>query len=381
MKILNISMSAPFTEGYSYQDNLLSEYQYKCGHDVTVLTGIITRDANGNKVTTDPCNKVMDNGVRLIRIKSRSKVMGILGYYPQISSIIEYIQPDLIFIHGLCSLIPAQAVKYKKQHPSTILVADNHQDANISSFNRFPFNLLLKIWKIGWKIWIDHFNHIYGTTSWRRDFAIEAFGIPEEKVETLLLGVDTDNLSPDKDNIRHEIRSSLNILPDDFVFVHGGKMNKDKMTFEVMQAFSSINIPKAKLLLFGSVGDCINNSFNAILEKDPRILYIGYVNSKDIHKYFYAADFSLFPGNHSVLWEEAIGCGLPGIFRSYSKNDHTNLCNNSINVPAEISIDKLREIMERVIIDQTYYNELKANADKAATQLSYYDIARKSTQE
>ena len=75
-----------------------------------------------------------------------------------------------------------------------------------------------------------------------------------------------------------------------------------------------------------------------------------------------------------------MGCGLPGIYRQFGKHNHTNLCGNSISVPAGISIDKLSEIMEHVITDQMYYNDLKDNADKAAPMLSYYDIARKSIQ-
>lgn len=380
MKILNIAMSAPFTEGYSYQDNLLSEYQHKSGHEVCVLTGLITRDSNGKKVTTDPCDKIMDNGVRLIRIKSGGRFMGILGYYPNISNIIKLLEPDLIFIHGLCSLIPAQAIKYKKINPNAILVADNHQDANNTSLSGLS-GILLKLWKNGWKRWIKYFNHIYGITSWRCDFAVEAFGIPEDKVDTLLLGVDTDNLSSDKVGVRQKIRSSLNITPDDFVFVHGGKMNMNKKTLDIIQAFSGIDNPKIKLLLFGSVTEDIKINFKSMLAKDPRIVYIGYVDSKSVHKYFYASDLSLFPGLHSVLWEEAIGCGIPGIFRCFGKYDHTNICGNSISVTAGISVNELRKIMERVLTNQPYYSMLKANADKAATHLSYYDIARKSTQE
>ena len=286
----------------------------------------------------------------------------------------------MIFIHGLCSLIPSQAVRYKKKNPDTILVADNHQDKDNTIQNGLP-GVLLKFWRMRWRTWVKYFNHIYGTTSWRCDFAVETFGINDDKIDTLLLGVDTDNLSSDKDFVRHEIRVSLNIAPDDFVFIHGGKMNKDKMTLEVMRAFSAIEVPNTKLLLFGSVTDDIKNTFDEMLLKDPRIIYTGYIASKDVHKYFYAADFSLFPGLHSVLWEEAMGCGLPGIYRQFGKYDHTNLCGNSISVSAGISVDELRKIMYSVITDHTYYKDLKTNADKAAPLLSYYDIARKSVQE
>lgn len=128
MRILNIAMNAPFTEGYSYQDNLLPEYQQKLGHSVTLVTGLSSRDEKGNAIKVIPCDKILNNGVRLIRLATGNRINKILGYYPKILNLITEIQPDVIFIHGLCNLIPIQAIKYKNDHPKTILVADNHQD-------------------------------------------------------------------------------------------------------------------------------------------------------------------------------------------------------------------------------------------------------------
>ncbi len=378
MRILNIAMNAPFTEGYSYQDNLLPEYQQKLGHTVTVLTGIVTRNPDGVKVTTTPCDKIMSNGVRLIRIRPFNKALAIIGYNPRISLIINKIKPDLIFIHGLCCFTPIQAIKYKRNHPNTILVADNHHDKNIFKFNKFPFSSLLKIWKSGWKRWSKHFNHIYGTTSWRRDFAIDYYGVPREKTDVLLLGVDTDNLSVDVDRIRSEIRHELHIEDNEFVFIHGGKMDTGKKTLKVIQSFSELSNPNARLILFGSVGSDIKLHFDQLVAKDSRIRYLNYIKSKLIHKYFYASDFALFPGQHSVLWEEAIGCGLPGLFKSYGNEDHTNICGNSISMSPDADVNDIYDIINNILNSKELYSEMKENALKASRHLSYYEIAKKS---
>lgn len=381
MEILNIAMGANFTEGYSYQDNLLSEYQHKLGHSVTVLTGLTTWDDKGKKIQTCPCDKIMDNGVRLIRIKTGNKIMSIAGLYPNISDILSNIKPDLIFIHGLCNFIPVQAIRYKKKHPGTILVADNHQDKDNFNFNRFPFCLLLSAWRMGWKFWNKYFNYIYGTTGWRKDFAVDYFGIPEEKTDILPLGVDTDNLSENPERVRSDIRKQLNIDENAFVFIHGGKMNTDKRTIDIIKSFSEINNNNIRLILFGSVTENIKTQFDSLVKKDNRIIYVGHLVSKVIHRYFFASDFSLFPGLHSVLWEEAIGCGLPGLYQSFSTHDHTNLHGNSILVKADAALEDIRSVLEKISSGKDFYTRLKLNAVKASKDFSYYDIASKSIRE
>ena len=381
MRILNIAMNAPFTEGYSYQDNLLPEYQQKLGHSVTLVTGLSSRDEKGNAIKVIPCDKILNNGVRLIRLATGNRINKILGYYPKILNLITEIQPDVIFIHGLCNLIPIQAIKYKNDHPKTILVADNHQDKKNSLYNKFPFNLLFIIWKKGWNRWIKHFNHIYGTTSWRRDFAIELFGIPKAKADPLLLGVDVDNLSTDREYVRNQIRNKLDIPKDAFVFIHGGKMCSNKKTIEIIQAFSNNRDSNIRLILFGSVSDDIEEGFKNLIQLDRRIKYIGFIESKYVHKFYYASDFALFPGLHSVLWEEAIGCGLPGIFQTYSANDHTNICGNSISMSPDADVNDIYDIINNILNSTELYSEMKENALKASRHLSYYEIAKKSIEE
>lgn len=378
MKVLNICLLAPFTEGYSYQDNLLSEYQHKLGNDVTVLTTTRQRDSNGRVIKGEPCDRILDNGVRLIRIQAGNKLQDFFGYYPGILRIIENVSPDLIFIHGLCQFTPHFVIKYKKKNSNVILKADSHQDRQICRTTGFPFSQMIWFWKRCWKHWIKYFDRIYGTTSWRKDFAIEFYGIPERKTDILLLGVDTDNMTPDKDNVRLEIRKNLNINENTFVYIHGGKMNSAKKTIEILEAFSEINIPGIRLILFGSVGEDIKSVFNSLISHDERILYLGYIESKDVHKYYYASDFCLFPGNHSVLWEESIGCGLPGLFKDYGSYSHTNICGNSISIPSDATENDIRQVMTNVLNDKTFYSMLKNNAIKASKKLSYYDIARKS---
>lgn len=379
MKILNICMNAPFTEGYSYQDNLLSEYQKKAGHEVTVVTSTKTRDEQGKICTISPCDKVMNNGVRLIRINVKGKLASFLGIYPELTGIINSYSPDFIMIHGLCSFVPVQAIRYKKKNRNCKIIADNHQDTGTTKVKGFPFSQQLFVYRMFWKHWIKNIERVYGTTSWRKQFAHKYYGIPEQKLDTLIMGIDFDRLPKDRAQIRKDIRKELNIDADRFVFVTGGKLDSRKKTLETVRAFNRINDENVVFVIFGSVAPEIKEEFERLVQNDKRIIYIGYIASEKANQYFIASDFGVFAGRHSVLWEEAIGCGLPCLFKKYEEHDHTNVCDNCIRL-VESTEDTIFEQMNKVLNDNEYYKKLKRNSEKAAETFSYHAIAKKSVE-
>ncbi len=376
MRILNISLNCTFTYGLGYQENLLPEYQKKLGHDVTLITSDLMRDADGNVVVVEPGESILENGVRLVRIHTPS-FFSRIGYYPQIGKLIEKYKPDLIFAHNLCTMIPAQAIKYKKKHPNVILISDNHQDAGNGGRPGIITKLTYQRYKLHWKSWIKHFYKIYGTTAWRKDYAHEKYGIPHDKLDTLLMGVDTDRLPEDFKKVRADVRSKLNIPESSFVFVNGGKLHKEKLIVETLSAFVKMGRPDAHIILFGKLFDDVQEEVLEFVNANDNIHYLGFIAGNDVKKYLIASDFGVFPGRHSVIWEEAIGCGLPCIFGKYPGSNHMDICGNAFlfDDPQE---EDILAIMKKTVEDEEYYRTLKGNAIKASDSLSYYTIAKKS---
>lgn len=379
MKILHICMNAPFTEHYSYQDNLLTEYQHKHGHDVLIVTTTRTRDANGKIITISPEKKTLDNGTVLWRVKPSGKVASMLGWYPKLYNVMEEYAPDMIFVHGLCSFIPRQAIRYKKAHPETRIVTDNHQDTGTTNVKGFPFSWVLALHRHGWKRWIRHVDRVYGTTSWRKTFARDYYGIPEEKLDVLIMGIDSDKNPDDPAKVREVLRQELGYSKENFVFVTGGKLDNHKKILTALRAFRRLENENARFLIFGSVADEVNEEFFELLGADARMRHLGYINSRDVRKYFLASDFGLFPGRHSVLWEEAIGSGLPCVFKRYEERDHMEVCDNCLCV-RDISEDDLLDILKQMSERGEAYQMMKQNAEKAAETFSYHAIADKSVE-
>lgn len=378
MRILHFCMNAPFTEHYSYQDNLLTEYQHKLGHDVRIITTTRTRDKNGRIIFTNTGYKLLDNGVELVRLPFPGKIRRLFGKYKGLMKQMIDFNPDLVFIHGLCSFVPEDVIRYKKKfNPSLYIVADNHQDEGTTIVDDFLTVKVIHIHKNKWKKWINDVDKVYGTTSWRVSFAMRYYGIPEQKSDTLIMGIDSDKMPENHDYWHNLVRTNMNISHDSFLFVTGGKLDNNKKTIETLNAFSRLDNKKCVLLVFGSVSNEIQKEFDSLIKNDSRIKYVGYVKSDVIWQYFYASDFGLFPGRHSVLWEEAIGCGLPCLFHRYEKRDHTEVCENCICIE-QSDVDTIYGNMKKVLVDKEYYAQLKANAEKASSKFSYYKIAEKS---
>lgn len=378
MRILHIAPGCSFTESYKYQENLLTEYQSKLGYDVTLLTTTLKRDERGKMIDIGYEDRVLKNGVRLVRCFKLNKFNRITGYFPCTIEYIKRYNPDMIFVHGLCIFAMHYAVMYKKEHPSTVIVADNHQDEFNNQGNKL-FSLVERIrFSTHWKTWINYVDKVYGTTSWRVTYAHQHYKIPLDKLDELLMGVDDDNMKGDYSIIRSETRKTLGIPEKAFVFVSGGKLNKHKMMIESLKEFITTK-GNYYFILFGAISDDIASEMNELINRDPRIIYLGFIDGRSIYKYFYASDFGLFPGGHSVLWEEAIGCGVPCLFRKYEEKDHTDVCGNCIRISSPKQKD-IGEVICKVTLSPEFYNQIKKNANNAKKSFSYYSIAEKSVE-
>lgn len=63
-----------FGENYAYQDNLLTKYHKKMGHEVTIIAPTMAQfTSNGGVVNESAGSKMLDNGCKLIRVETKFK--------------------------------------------------------------------------------------------------------------------------------------------------------------------------------------------------------------------------------------------------------------------------------------------------------------------
>lgn len=377
MKIIHICLCGPFTDGWSYQENLLSKYHKKAGLDVTVIASLWVWNESGEIVKKSRSEYVNQDGVQIIRLKIKNDkpVFYRFKRYYGLYEAIQKAQPDILFVHGVQFLDITLIIKYAKSHPNVKIYADNHADFSNSASNWVSKNILHKIiWRHYAKKLEPYTAKFYGVLPARVDFLKSVYGLPEEKCELLVMGADDDEVKKaKKPEVRAEKRKEYGLTDSDFGIMTGGKIDHNKReTLQLMDAVNAISNENIKLLVFGSVVPELSEEFESRLSEKVR--YIGWKKSEDIYSEFAAADLIAFPGLHSVLWEQAVGMGKPCLFRKIHGFEHVDIGGNCRFIE-NTSADSIKSDIENCIANT---DEMKKAAEKGAEVFSYYNIAKRS---
>ena len=380
MRIVHISASAPYNDYWGYQENLLPKYQQKLGHDVYVITtNTIHEDGRIVKV---PCDEyVLNDGVTVIRMQQKQypfRVITGLKARLDVFDKLNELRPDFIFFHGLASATIEDAIKYKRKiNPNCKIVQDNHLDYNIGLKCATVKEKIIRAYhRYENKKSIPYIDKVYGVTPWRKTYAEDYFGIPKDKTDVLIMGADDEKIDfANKNAIRSEIRSCYHLGESDFVIVTGGKIDKKKKITLLMEAVGQM--PKVQLLIFGNVLSDIKDEFETLLKENDNIHYVGWIDSDKAYSYFFAADLVIFPGQHSVLWEQACASKVPCLFEKWDGMDHVNNGGNACLI-SDISVDSLKTSIQELEFTDRYY-QMKLAAESKNTDIYLYsEIAKKS---
>lgn len=376
MKILHVAPLAPYNLNWSYQENLLPKYQKKLGHEVRIVVSTYENQKNG-KVDVGEADFFLDDGTRVYRRKRlfQNTFLGKLISFTNIMDILIEYKPDFIMIHSLMTLCVFQVIKYKnKYNHDCVIIQDNHLDENIGKKkNKLLTDLFYMYWRFINKFSQKYISKYYGVTPWRKEFLIKRFGIPESKTDLLIMGADFDNLNICKqDDYRKEIRKKYQ-LNSEFLIVTGGKIEKNKKIDLLMKAVRDIK--DIKLLVFGTVADDYLEEIESSLSDN--VIMVGWLNNEDILKTFMACDLAVFPGQHSVLWEQACACKIPCLFAHWEHMEHLNNGGNSAEF-SNISVDGIKN----VILEYKNTSKYRKMLNKAKSNITdiyrYDDIAVKS---
>lgn len=382
MRILHIHF-ATYTEGWSYQENLLPRYQKKLGHDVWMLTGNKSFDTSGKVIRVEPVRYDTTDGVHVIRIETaeRGKVCTAFAWYP-IFDTVRQIEPDYIFFHGMTGLSILQAIRYKKsKKQSCCLALDNHCDEYNDGHARQTVKgrVVSEFLRGVTKAVIKDVDMVFGVTDGRTEYAKRNYNIPKEKCRTLLMGVDPECVRLDKRmQYRTEYVRRFNLDPKKKWIVTGGKLDKNKCTIELCQAIKNIKKNfEVEFLIFGSIGENVRAEMD-VAQREGTVTYIGFLDVQQIHEVFVMCDLGVFPGGHSVLWEQAVGCGLPCIFQYRKGMTHVDIGGNCTFFQNE-DVQELEGKIKNVLEDNDRFLEMKkVSLDKGMKKFSYQEIARAS---
>jgi len=254
---------------------------------------------------------------------------------------------------------------------------DNHADFSNSATNWLSKNILHKVvWRHYANKLEPYVNRLYGVLPARVDFLTDVYGLPAEKCELLVMGADDELVEEAlKPEVKKKTREKYGIANDDFLIMNGGKIdNAKKQTLLLMDAVNQIENEKIKLIVFGSVIPELKEE----VEKrcSDKVQYIGWVESNESGNYFGAADLVVFPGRHSVFWEQAVALGIPMVVKHWEGTTHVDIGGN-VKYLYKDSADEIKKVIEK-IVNGDYEGMKNAAHGEKREQFLYSRIANQA---
>lgn len=377
MKIIHVCLSGVYNDGWGYQENVLSEYDAKHGNQVMVIAskeGVIDSDM---KEMPDGTLRYERNGVLVIRVPFvwwvPKKVASKLKLYKYLLEILVETDADIVFFHGTIGFSLSVIPELKRKKPSCKIYVDNHADYYNCCKNIISKIFYKKVWRKQIRRTIPYVEKYFGTLPIRNEFMREMYGIPEEKVELLIMGIDEESLPQNQGFVRKRFREKNGFNDEDFLIVAGGKIDAKKNFDKLIDAYHEIGMENVKLLIFGQIEEEYGEFFEKKLSGD--ITFLGWISPAQITECFIAADLGVFPGLHSVLWEQAVASKLPCIFHKLYGIDHLAINGNCLLIDS-VSTETLKEVIYTLYKDKGKYQQLKENANFAYSRVLYKNIEK-----
>jgi glycosyltransferase involved in cell wall biosynthesis len=368
-----------------YQENLLASYYVKQGHSVTVITSTFNSifDSYADKYDkTLPASEFFDNGVKIIRLPFSINILNRIRRFhgSRVCEILNAEQPDFIFSQDIMFNL-RECVKYKKTHANCKISMDYHADYSNSAKNWLSLNILHKIIRrIFLYSVLKYIDKIYPVVPAGFVFLHEVYGIPYERMELLPLGADTDKAKEViAQNRGKQIREKLNIPSDAIVIFTGGKLDPAKKTHLLIEAFIALSDPRLHLIIIGTASEenmPYKEKLEAMAQNNRNIHFTGWLNGEEVYDYMNASDFAVFPASQSVLWQQAIGMGLPLIVGSHKGQDasYLNIYNCLIIMEEKkITVQEIEKNIIKFIDDTALLERMKKAAVKTSNEYLSYD--------
>lgn len=377
MKIVHISISAPFVDSWGYQDNLLPRYLQKAGAENYLVVSanyfpsnlkieeLESIKAKGNDYS-------LPDGVIVRRIPTK-KISTSSAFTIGLKAVLNEIKPDVIFHHNInCTSMPICA-RYATSHRIP-MVCDNHVDPINLTNNKLWMWLYYKfLTRLSCKIHGKQIYKAYGVTHSRCDFIHDYFGLPYEKIDFLPIGADVDladTIGPKKN-----LRETYGLSDNSFIVVSGGKMGLGKRTNNLINAVEGLKtvIPQIKLILFGSFED--EQTSNMANQTDV-VCYYGWCDRKKTLELLKLADVACWPYHHTTLNEDAVSVCTPLICRKTGTTKHL-IKDNGIWLESG-TIDEIKNALQQLyaLINQES-KQIEINCKRMRGELSYNTVAEK----
>jgi 1,2-diacylglycerol 3-alpha-glucosyltransferase len=313
MKIVHITYV--YVDGFNYQENELPKAHVQLGHEVIMISTSHYTGAINQSHIHEPINNAKYyyiDGVKVVRLPLKFNIDYRFSILKDLRKTLELEKPDLIFSHGGAYLNLLIVAGYVKKHSDCIWSMDFHGEyyntgTNFISrlYHKYFFRYIIRSA-------FKYAKVAYYVTPLVGMFTEEMYKLPKNKMKMLPIGFDLSIVDFDhKETLRNHIRSGFNIKDEDIIIITGGRIESEKNTVNLVRAVIGMGIDNIHLIIFGKIVEKYQHELYTAIDNQPNIHFAGWLNTREVNNHYLASDIACFPGGQSVLWQQAIGCGLP----------------------------------------------------------------------
>lgn len=169
-------------------------------------------------------------------------------------------------------------------------------------------------------------------------------------------GVDSQRFHPRNRDL--QLRRSLGFTDQDTVFLYAGRLAAEKNLPMLVEAFTLLNQPSARLLLVGD--GPLRRQLEA--RRDPRLVFTGYRRGEELARLYALADLMVFPSLTDTFGNvmlEAMASGLPVLgFRVAGPKDviRDGVTGNLVDEMSPVALSGVMRHWLKQSIDLEYFS-------------------------
>jgi glycosyltransferase involved in cell wall biosynthesis len=316
-----------FQPEFGYDEYYVSRTLVQMGHDVSVVTSDrIYPFKNVGKLLAEIGSKHTNrwrgrgitsmDGFTVYRLPTIAEILLDFNLIMNIRYTLKKIKPELVHLHE--PILGGSALAAGHKDLGFKLVVDQHGYATTfqetetlkNMFVHYQYLLLRK--RVG-NYAFKRADAIVAVTERTKQFLMDLFKVPEDKIEIVPLGVD-ENIFRFDEGDRKKIRDQLGVSQNTVLILTAGRLDVAKKLDQLIDAFHGLgkNVD-AKLVIIGTGDETIAKKLQhqvKSLNLEKRIKFIKFVPKSLLASYYSAADIG-FWNKASITIIEAMGCKLP----------------------------------------------------------------------
>lgn len=207
-------------------------------------------------------------------------------------------------------------------------------------------------------------RHVLTVSQFSKERLVHHLGIDPNKIDVVHCGAD-HMLHQQSDAA---VLSKLGIYTDRY-FLAVGSSNPNKNFSRLIEAFSSLKDPGARLVVVGGSNVAVFSEASDAVQEDQRIVRAGRLTDFEIKALYSHARAYVFPSIYEGFGlppVEAMYCGCPVLAARAASIPE--ICGTGVSFFDPYSVDDIRATMQRALYDEVWLKELRQNGkDRAKT--------------